>query len=118
MKKHFLTIPVLLGWIVLASLTQFAQTAPPSEANKREADLIELTELDKTIKLDVRYATADNFTGTAVYTEPRAFMQRPAAEALIRVHRKLKKTQSRLGDFRRLSPLVGDENVLGSHARR
>lgn len=91
MKKYFLTIPVLLGWIVLAFLTQFAQIAPPSEANKREADLIELTELDKTIKLDIRYATAGNFTGTAVYTEPRAFMQRPAAEALIRVHRKLKK---------------------------
>ena len=91
MKKYLLTIPVLLGWIVLAFLTQFAQTAPPKEANKREADLIELTELDKTLKLDIRYATAENFTGTAVYTEPRAFMQRPAAEALIRVHRKLKK---------------------------
>lgn len=53
--------------------------------------MIELTELDKTLKLDIRYATADNFTGTAVYTEPRAFMQKPAADALIRVHRKLKK---------------------------
>ncbi len=91
MKKHFLTISLLLGWIVLASCAAFAQTTPPKEANKREADLIELTELDKTIKLDIRYATAGNFTGTAVYTEPRAFMQRPAAEALIRVHRKLKK---------------------------
>ena len=91
MKKQLLTISFALGWIVLAALTQFAQTAPPKESNKREADLIELTELDKTIKLDVRYATAANFTGTAVYTEARAFMQKPAAEALIRVHRKLKK---------------------------
>ena len=68
-----------------------AQNAPPSEADKREADLIELTELDNTLKLDIRYATAANFTGTAVYTEARAFMQKPAAEALIRVHQKLKK---------------------------
>ena len=91
MKKNLLTISFSIVWIVLAAFTLYAQTAPPKEANKREADLIELSDLDKTIKLDVRYATADNFTGTAVYTEPRAFMQRPAAEALIRVHRKLKK---------------------------
>ncbi|MCY7377706.1 MAG: D-alanyl-D-alanine carboxypeptidase family protein, partial [Pyrinomonadaceae bacterium] len=91
MKKQFLTISYLLGWIVTATFALYAQTAPPKEANKREADLIELSELDQTLKLDIRYATAGNFTGTAVYTEARAFMQKPAAEALIRVHRKLKK---------------------------
>ncbi len=91
MKKHFLTISLLLGWIVYGTSAQFAQTAPPSEANKREAVLVELSDLDNTLKLDIRYATAANFVGTAVYTEPRAFMQKPAAEALIRVHRKLKK---------------------------
>lgn len=68
-----------------------AQTGPPREENKREADLIELTKLDKSIKLDIRYATADNFVGRAVYPEARAFLQRPAAEALIRVHKLLKK---------------------------
>ncbi len=78
--------------MVLAVSATFAQTAPPSEANKREADLIELIELDNTLKLHIRYATADNFIGTKVYTEARAFMQKPAAEALIRVHRKLKKS--------------------------
>lgn len=90
MRKHFLTISFVLGWMVYGTLTQFAQTAPPSEANKREADLIELIHLDNTLRLDIRYATAANFTGTAVYAEARAFMQKPAAEALIRVHRKLK----------------------------
>ncbi len=91
MKRKLLTISTAVVWIVLAVLTTFAQTAPPKEANKRGADLIELNELDKTLKLDIRYATAGNFTGTAVYDEPRAFMQKPAAEALIRVHRKLSK---------------------------
>jgi D-alanyl-D-alanine dipeptidase len=67
-----------------------AQTRPPKEANKREANLVELTELSKTIKLDIRYATADNFVGRPVYTEARAFLQRPAAEALIKVHAKLR----------------------------
>ncbi len=91
MRKNFLTISFSIGWIALAVFTLYAQTAPPKESKKREADLIELIQLDPTLKLDIRYATADNFTGTAVYTEPRAFMQKPAAEALIRVHRKLRK---------------------------
>ena len=40
--------------------------------------------LDPTIKLDVRYATSNNFMGTPMYTQARAFLERPAAEALVR----------------------------------
>jgi len=66
------------------------QTAPPVEPGPfRETDLVELTALDPTIRLDVRYATSDNFVGRPVYREARAFLQRPAAEALVRAHRKL-----------------------------
>ncbi len=68
----------------------YGQSAALREEDKREADLIELTKLSKSIKLDIRYATADNFVGRAVYPEARAFLQRPAAEALIHVHKKLK----------------------------
>lgn len=68
-----------------------AAAAQPKEENKREADLVELTKLDKTIKLDIRYATADNFMSRVVYPEARAFLQRPAAEAVVRVHKLLKK---------------------------
>ena len=91
MKKHFwrFTAPVFC-FILFSSLTS-AQYAPPREENKREADLVELVKLDKTIKLDIRYARTDNFVGKVVYTEARAFLQRPAAEALLRVHKKLKK---------------------------
>ena len=91
MKKHFLTFSTRLVWILLASVCVFAQTVPPREENKREADLVELITLDNTLKLDIRYARTDNFVGKVVYSEARAFMQRPAADALIRVHRKLKK---------------------------
>ncbi|MBX3281773.1 MAG: M15 family metallopeptidase [Acidobacteria bacterium] len=68
-----------------------AQNGPPHEEDKREADLVELTKLSKTIKLDIRYARTDNFTGQAVYPEARAFLQRDAAKALLKVHKKLKK---------------------------
>jgi CubicO group peptidase (beta-lactamase class C family)/D-alanyl-D-alanine dipeptidase len=64
---------------------------PPVEAGDfRKADLVELATLDPTIKLDIRYATTNNFLSTPVYSEPRAFLQRPAAEALLRAHKKLK----------------------------
>ena len=91
MKKHFLTIFSLLVWIILSSSFALAQNALPLERDKREADLIELVKLDKTIKLDIRYARTDNFVGRAVYTEARAFLQKPAAEAVVRVHKQLKK---------------------------
>ena len=64
---------------------------PPNETGDfRQPDLVDLTRLDPTIKLDIRYATTNNFLGTPFYSEPRAFMQRPAAEALKRVSQKLK----------------------------
>jgi D-alanyl-D-alanine dipeptidase len=68
-----------------------AQTAPPRELHKREAHLIELTTLDSTIKLDIRYATGNNFVGRPVYPQARAFLQKPAAKALLKVHHKLAK---------------------------
>lgn len=66
------------------------RASPPKEEGKRAADLAELVKLDPGIKLDIRYATSDNFLSTPVYTQARAFLQRPAAEALVRVHKKLR----------------------------
>jgi D-alanyl-D-alanine dipeptidase len=43
-----------------------------------------------TIRLDVRYAGTDNFMGVPLYSSARAFLQRPAAEALARAHQKLR----------------------------
>lgn len=64
---------------------------PPQEQGTfRKPDLVELVKLDPTIKLDIRYATTNDFLGTPVYTQARAFLQRPAAEALLRAHRELK----------------------------
>src|SRR5438445_1070616 len=89
-RKYAARFTAPLICLILVSCA-FSQNAPPKEENKREADLIELTQLSKTIKLDIRYATANNFVGRAVYPEARAFLQRPAAEALVRVHKELKK---------------------------
>jgi D-alanyl-D-alanine dipeptidase len=65
--------------------------APPKEDGEfLKLDLVELTKLDPAIKLEIRYATTNNFLGTIFYSEARAFMQRPAAEAVVRVNRKLR----------------------------
>lgn len=65
---------------------------PPKEDRVFRSDLVELVLIDPTIKLDVRYATENNFLGAPVYTSAKAFMQRPAAEALKQVSAKLKES--------------------------
>lgn len=90
MKKPLLRFTPLLFCFILFSGV-LAQSGPPKEENKREAHLVELVKLSKSIKLDIRYATDNNFVGKKVYPEARAFLQRPAAEAVVRVHKKLKK---------------------------
>jgi D-alanyl-D-alanine dipeptidase len=68
-----------------------AATPPVEQGEFRKTDLVELVTLDPTIKLDIRYATTHNFLGTPLYSQPRAFLQRPAAEALVRINAALKK---------------------------
>ncbi len=91
MRKYFRQFTALAFCFILYTAVAEAQNAPPRENNKREAHLVELVTLDKTIKLDIRYATDDNFVGKTVYAEARAFLQKPTAKALLRVHKKLKK---------------------------
>jgi len=66
------------------------QQPPNEQGTFLKPDLVELITLDPTIKLDIRYATTNNFLGTPVYTQARAFLQRPAAEALVRANHELK----------------------------
>ena len=46
--------------------------------------LLELIKLDPAIRLDMRYATTNNFTGRVLYDEARAFLAAPAAQAVVR----------------------------------
>ncbi|QSA96939.1 M15 family metallopeptidase [Methylococcus sp. EFPC2] len=64
--------------------------AVESPASCRPHELVELIRLDPALRLDVRYATAENFIGRAVYPEARVLLQRPGAEALVRINRRLK----------------------------
>ena len=79
----------LLSFLLV--VTCLAQGPPVETGPFRQPDLVELTKLDPTIRLDIRYATKNNFLGKAVYKQSRAFLQRPAAEALVRVNQALRK---------------------------
>ncbi|WP_397603815.1 M15 family metallopeptidase [Sphingorhabdus sp.] len=61
---------------------------PASKAAALKPDdpkrLLELIKLDPAIRLDMRYATSNNFTGRVLYDEARAFLAAPAAEAVAR----------------------------------
>ena len=76
----------------IADLRREALAAqPPAERGPfLPSDLVELTTLDPTIKLEIRYATSNNLFGTPFYSQARAFLQRPAAEALVRASARLR----------------------------
>jgi D-alanyl-D-alanine dipeptidase len=83
-------LAVLLIWATTSLWTIAHGQRPVEDLSKlRKPDLIELIQLDPTFKLDIRYATNNNFVGRPVYKEARAFLQRPVAEALVRVNKAL-----------------------------
>ncbi len=63
---------------------------PRQSAELKTAELVEVTDMDSTIRLDIRYATTDNFTGIKLYDHPKAFLQKDAAVALVKAQAQLK----------------------------
>ncbi|HXC49976.1 MAG TPA: M15 family metallopeptidase [Candidatus Limnocylindrales bacterium] len=61
---------------------------PAGLGGSRTSELVELASVDPDLHFDIRYATANNFTGKPVYAVARAMMQKPAAEALRRADRR------------------------------
>lgn len=59
----------------MAELRKEALAAqPPVEKGTfRVPDLVQLNQLDPTVKLDIRYATNRNFLGAPLYLEARAY---------------------------------------------
>jgi D-alanyl-D-alanine dipeptidase len=55
------------------------------------ADLVEVVKINPHIRLDIRYATTNNFAKKVVYPSARCFLEEPAAKALDAVQQKLEK---------------------------
>ena len=87
MTKHLLYISLL--FVSAFIFNSCATKLPVEKGTFKETNLVELVKLDSTIKLDIRYATKNNFVGQPVYKEARAFLQKDAAEALKKVNTKM-----------------------------
>lgn len=61
------------------------------ESVKEDPDnlFVDLEKYIPRIVLDIRYADTNNFTRTKIYTQPKAFVRKPVAEALLEIQNKL-----------------------------
>ncbi len=75
--------------VLLVSVRVLIAQPDETKGPWRTPDLVELVKIDSTVRLDVRYATTNNFMKMRMYSEARAFLQRPAANALVHANRKL-----------------------------
>jgi D-alanyl-D-alanine dipeptidase len=98
-------IRILAMFFMLAGSSSYAQKANPyalaiinNQADYRKSvlsnpdkQLVELSKFIPSIRLDIRYATKNNFAKQAVYEEARAFARLPVAKSLKSVQEELKK---------------------------
>jgi len=68
------------------------QAYKASVLNDKNKELIEIKKFIPNIKLDIRYASKNNFAKQAVYKQARAFARLPVVEALSKVQNELKKS--------------------------
>lgn len=62
----------------------------PIIAQENRLDMVDITTLDSTIFIDMKYATADNFLGDTLYSANICLLRRDVANRLVAVHRKLR----------------------------
>ena len=68
-----------------------AATPPVQNGDFLEPDLVDITSVIENVKLDVRYATDNNFLGAPTYSLAKSFTHRPAAMALKEANKMLNK---------------------------
>ena len=101
MKLKFIPILVLFLSTFICygqTVTQYGVTVVDDTSfYKKEIErdslnkLVDLEKFIPRIKLDIKYATKDNFIGIKVYNKPKAFLRLPAAIALKKVQTELNK---------------------------
>lgn len=70
-----------------------------------ESPLVEIEKLNPRIRIDIRYATPDNFMKEALYPVARCFLRKEVAEKIVRVQERLEKKGLGLKIFDGYRPL-------------
>lgn len=85
MKTRFAFVFAVFALCCVLAVPAAAQKTP------EDAGLVDITTVAPDIRLDIRYATPDNFTHVAVYPVARCFLRADVAKRLARVQAGLKK---------------------------
>ena len=96
LSTYFLVV-LLLVVNVCADVKTDVQVATMAYAKKYKEsihnpdDLVNVKQAISNVVLDIKYATDNNFTGKAVYTQPVCYLRRTVVEALKKVQQELNK---------------------------
>lgn len=108
MKLHFNACKSVLFFLVLALFTVSCKQPQKIDYSKNleivsdinvynklilekpKNTLVDLEKFIPGIKLDIRYAGTNNFTNEQIYLSPKAFLRKPAVEALLKISEELK----------------------------
>jgi len=73
--------------VIVNSYNQYLASVKSNPNN----ELVEIKKVIPTIKLDIRYATRNNFMQQVMYKQARAFARKPVVEALKKIQKELSK---------------------------
>lgn len=99
MKINFFTLFLFLSSIAVAQTTPTKKLVVINSYNQYRAsvksnpnnELVEIKKAIPNIKLDIRYATKNNFMKQVMYKQARAFARKPVVESLKKVQKELNK---------------------------
>ena len=88
-----------------------ATTPSPDPSIKEVEGLVDVTQLDNTFVIELRYATEDNFTGKKIYTEAKCLLMRGTAEKLAAANREFAEMGYRLKIWDAYRPLSAQQTL-------
>lgn len=81
-----------MAFVLLAATpTRAQESADPNDAELRRIGMVEPVRLDPSIRLDMRYATTNNFTGVQVYPSARCYLREDIAKRVVAAHKSLRR---------------------------
>ena len=113
---------LLLTGMVMILMSLTVQAVSPEQLG---LGLTEVTALDPTIIQDIKYATADNFTGQVLYPSSRCLLREPVARRVLQAQRILQSQRLGLKVFdcyrpvevqRKMWSIYPDENYVANPA--
>jgi zinc D-Ala-D-Ala dipeptidase len=91
------------GLDIINSLEAYSKTVEADSSNL----LVDLEKHIPGVVLDIRYATENNFTGKKIYTAPKAWLRRAAADSLLKIQQILSQKGLGIKVFDAYRPYAG-----------